>query len=54
MEAMNLQLLQSAQAIQDELAAWRRELHRHPEFFSIQDAETGTVLYSSGGNRQFL
>ena len=31
MEAMNLQLLQSAQAIQDELAAWRRELHRHPE-----------------------
>ena len=30
------------------------ELHRHPEFFSIQDAETGTVLYSSGGNRQFL
>ena len=30
------------------------ELHRHPEFFSIQDAETGNVLYSSGGNRQIL
>ncbi|MCQ2390364.1 MAG: Rne/Rng family ribonuclease [Kiritimatiellae bacterium] len=30
------------------------ELHRHPEFFSIQDAETGNVLYSSGGNRQFI
>ena len=30
------------------------ELHRHPEFFSIQDAETGNVLYSSGSNHQFL
>ena len=30
------------------------ELHRHPEFFSIQDAETGNVLYSSGGAHQFL
>ena len=30
------------------------ELHRHPEFFSIQDAESGNVLYSSGGTHQFL
>ena len=30
------------------------ELHRHPEFYSIQDAETGNVLYSSGGSHQFL
>ena len=30
------------------------ELHRHPEFFSIQDAESGNVLYSSGGSHQFL
>ena len=30
------------------------ERHRHPEFFSIQDAETGNVLYSSGGTHQFL
>ena len=30
------------------------ELHRHPEFFSIQDAETGNVLYSSSGSHQFL
>ena len=30
------------------------ELHRHPEFYSIQDAETGNVLYSSSGSHQFL
>ncbi len=28
------------------------ELHRHPESFSILDAETGNVLYSSSVNRQ--
>lgn len=27
------------------------ELHRHPESFSILDAETGKTLYSSGGAR---
>ena len=30
------------------------ERHRHPEFFSIQDAESGNVLYSSSGTHQFL
>ena len=28
------------------------ELHRHPESFSILDAESGQVLYSEGGSRQ--
>jgi ribonuclease G len=27
------------------------ELHRHPESYAILDAESGQVLYSSGGNR---
>ena len=27
------------------------ELHRHPESYSILDAETGRVLYSSGAAR---
>ena len=31
MDNLNQQMLQSAQAMQEELAAWRRELHRHPE-----------------------
>ena len=28
-----------------------KELHRHPESYSILDAETGRVLYSSGAAR---
>ncbi len=28
------------------------ELHRHPEYFSIQDAESGNVLYSPSVSRQ--
>jgi len=27
------------------------ELHRHPESYSVLDAESGQVLYSTGGNR---
>jgi len=30
------------------------ELHRHPEAFSILDAESGQVLYSSGGTRSIF
>ena len=48
------QILAELQARHNTKLTFVAELHRHPEFFSIQDAETGTVLYSSGGNRQFL
>ena len=43
------QILSELQAKYNTKLTFVSELHRHPEAYSILDAESGQVLYSSGG-----
>jgi len=45
------QILAELQAKHETKLTFVAELHRHPESFSILDAESGQVLYSTGGTR---
>jgi len=45
------QILAELQAAFNTKLTFVAELHRHPESYAILDAESGQVLYSSGGNK---
>ena len=45
------QILAELQAAFNTKLTFVAELHRHPESYAILDAESGQVLFSSGGNK---